>query len=76
MSALRRQRQVDRHVFEASLVYKTSFRTAKDTQRNPVLWGGGRRHKQPLNLSSLLVALELGSDLEGSFPLQDDMGMF
>ena len=27
--------------FEASLVYRVSFRTARATQRNPVLWGHG-----------------------------------
>jgi hypothetical protein len=38
--ALRRQIQVDLCVFKASLVYSTSSRTAKATQRNPV-WGWG-----------------------------------
>ena len=37
ISALWRQRQVDLHEFEVSLVYKASFRTARTvTQRNPV----------------------------------------
>lgn len=35
--ALRKQRQVDLCEFEASLVYKVSSRTAKATQRHPVL---------------------------------------
>ena len=34
--ALGRQRQVDFHEFEASLVYKVSSKTARATQRNPV----------------------------------------
>ena len=35
--ALRRQMQVDRYEFEASLVYRTSSRTARTViQRNPV----------------------------------------
>ena len=34
--ALRRQRQVDLYKFEASLVYRVSFRTARAMQRNPV----------------------------------------
>jgi len=34
--ALRRQRQVDSYECEASLVYRTNFRTARATQRNPV----------------------------------------
>jgi hypothetical protein len=33
---LGRQRQVDLCEFEASLVYRVSSRTARDTQRNPV----------------------------------------
>ena len=32
------QRQVDLCEFEASLVYRKSFRTARDTQRNPDLF--------------------------------------
>jgi hypothetical protein len=54
--ALRRQRQADLCEFKASLVYRASFRTDKDTQRNPVVglhfallvrcqdtvWGGTR----------------------------------
>jgi hypothetical protein len=35
--ALRRQRQVDLCGFEASLVYRASSRTARATQRNPLL---------------------------------------
>jgi hypothetical protein len=35
--ALVRQRQVDLSEFEASLVYRVSSRTARATQRNPVL---------------------------------------
>ena len=35
--ALMRQRQVDLCEIEAGLVYKVSFRTARATQRNPVL---------------------------------------
>jgi hypothetical protein len=34
--ALGRQRQADLCEFDASLVYKVSFRTARATQRNPV----------------------------------------
>ena len=34
--ALGRQRQVDFHEFEASLVYKVSSTTVRATQRNPV----------------------------------------
>jgi hypothetical protein len=33
--ALRRQRQGDLYEFKASLVYRVSFRTDRDTQRNP-----------------------------------------
>jgi hypothetical protein len=36
IAALRRQTQVDLCEFEASLVYRVSFRTAGATQRNPV----------------------------------------
>ena len=35
--ALRRQRQVDVYEFEASLVYRSSSRTARATQKNPAL---------------------------------------
>ena len=35
--ALRGQRQEDLYEFEASLVYRVSPRTARATQRNPVL---------------------------------------
>jgi hypothetical protein len=35
--ALRKQRQVEFCEFEASLVYKESFRTGRATQRNSVL---------------------------------------
>ena len=35
--ALRSQRQVDLYEFEAILVYRASSRTAKATERNPVL---------------------------------------
>ena len=35
ISAFRRQRQADLCEFEASLVYRASSRTARDTQRNP-----------------------------------------
>jgi hypothetical protein len=34
---LGRQRQVDFCEFKTSIVYKLSFRTARGTQRNPVL---------------------------------------
>ena len=34
--ALGRQRQVDLYEFEASLVYRVSSGTARDTHRNPV----------------------------------------
>ena len=44
--ALRRQGQVD-FVFEASLIYKVSFRTARATQRNPV--SKKRKEKQKQN---------------------------
>ena len=37
ISALGKQRQVDLSEFEDSLVYSVSSRTAKATQRNPVL---------------------------------------
>jgi hypothetical protein len=37
MPALRRQRQVDLCKFKVSLVYRTSSRTARATQRNAVL---------------------------------------
>jgi hypothetical protein len=33
--ALKRQRQVDFHEFEASLVYRLSYRTTSATQRTP-----------------------------------------
>jgi hypothetical protein len=36
-----RQRQVDLCELKASLIYRASSRTARATQRNPVLWGGG-----------------------------------
>jgi hypothetical protein len=39
--ALGRQRQVDLFEFEVSLLYKSSSRTARATQRNPVLWRVG-----------------------------------
>jgi hypothetical protein len=48
ISALQKQRQVDLCAFKASLVYKMSSRTARATQRNPVLGigsGGGDRIK-------------------------------
>jgi hypothetical protein len=35
--ALGRQRQVDLYKFEAKQVYRASSRTARTTQRNPVL---------------------------------------
>jgi hypothetical protein len=35
--ALRRKWQADLYEFKASLVYRTSSRTARATQRNPVL---------------------------------------
>jgi hypothetical protein len=34
---LGRQRQADLYKFEASLIYRSSSRTAKDTERNPIL---------------------------------------
>jgi hypothetical protein len=37
MPALGRQKQVEICEFEASLVHKVSSRTARTTQRNPVL---------------------------------------
>jgi hypothetical protein len=40
--ALRRQRQADLFEFEASLVYRVSYRTARATQRNPILGGEER----------------------------------
>ena len=36
ISALGRQKQVDLCEFEASLAYRVSSRTVRDTQRNPV----------------------------------------
>ena len=53
--ALRRQRQVNLCEFEASLVYRTSSRTAKTvTQRNPVSKERRERKKErwPINVSS------------------------
>jgi hypothetical protein len=35
--ALRRQRQADGYMFKVSLVYRVSSRTARATQKNPVL---------------------------------------
>jgi hypothetical protein len=35
--ALEKQRQEDLYEIEASMVYKVSSRTAKATQRNPIL---------------------------------------
>ena len=43
--ALERQRQVNLCEFEASLVYRVSSRTARDTQRNPV----PKTNQQPTN---------------------------
>ena len=37
MLALEKQKQEDLSEFEASLVYRASSRTARATQRNPVL---------------------------------------
>ena len=47
--ALRRQRQVDLCKFMASLVYRVSSRSSKDTERNPVLkkkWSLGAESAQ------------------------------
>ena len=41
-----RQRQVDLCEIEAGLVYKVSFRTARATQRNPVLKRKEKRKKE------------------------------
>ena len=43
--ALGRQRQVDLCEFKASLVYRVVSRTARATQRNPVLEVGGKKRK-------------------------------
>jgi hypothetical protein len=43
--ALRRQKQVDLCELEASLVYRFSSRTAKATQRNPVLKNKNKQAK-------------------------------
>jgi hypothetical protein len=48
MAALGRQRQVDLHEFEASLVYKVSSRTARGAQRNPVLKKKIEKLKSPV----------------------------
>ena len=39
--ALKRQRQVARHEFKDSLVYRASFRTVRDIHSNPVSKKGG-----------------------------------
>ena len=43
--ALGRQRQVDPLEFKANLVYRVSSRTARDTQRNPILKNQNRETK-------------------------------
>jgi hypothetical protein len=40
-----RQRQVDLYEFKASLVYRVSSRTARATQRNPVLKNKSNKNK-------------------------------
>jgi hypothetical protein len=35
--ALRRQRQADLSGFEATIIYRSSFRAARSRQRNPIL---------------------------------------
>jgi hypothetical protein len=56
ISALGKQRQVDLHKFQASLVYRISSRTVRATQRNPFL--GGRRDKSfPKQSTSLRISL-------------------
>ena len=44
--ALGRKRQADLCEFEASLVYRVSFRTVRDTQRNPVLKNKNQKNKK------------------------------
>jgi hypothetical protein len=56
--ALRSQRQVDLCVLKASLIYIVSSRTAKATQRNPVLKGGGVKQKH--SFVCLFVSFETG----------------
>jgi len=46
ITALKRQNQVDLCELEASLVYRASSRTAKDTQRNPVSKLAPRRRRE------------------------------
>ena len=41
--ALRRQRQVDLYEFKVSLVYRVSSKTARATQRSPVLENSNKR---------------------------------
>lgn len=43
--APRRQRQMDLYEFEASVVYRVNSRTAKATQRNPVLTNTEKKSK-------------------------------
>jgi hypothetical protein len=57
-----RQRQADHCEFEASLVYKVSSRTARTTQRNPVLktqTKPNNNNKKPITCDYLLFILFL-----------------
>jgi hypothetical protein len=59
--ALRRQGQADLCEFEASLVYRVSFRTARATQRNPVL----NKQKQNKKESKGRISEGLGKQRAG-----------
>jgi hypothetical protein len=48
-----RQRQVDLCEFKASLVYRTSSRIARDTQRNPVSKNQTKLNNQPTKQQTL-----------------------
>ena len=54
--ALWRQRRVDLSTFEASLVYRVSYRTARATQKNPVSKNKNKNNKETKLLA--LVFLE------------------
>ena len=52
--ALGKQRQVDLCVFEASLVYRVSSRTARAAQRNPVLKTKQNKKQQKVEVYSII----------------------
>jgi hypothetical protein len=60
--ALGRQRQEDLCEFEASLVYRVSSRTARATQRNPVLnkQTNNKQFVRPTELALVALAKEPG----------------